>query len=64
MKLFTWPGPAWHARSRDRPDGPMLDVWYPAPALVAEPIAVPRLEALRQDPIRGVGTCVVGRSPT
>jgi 2,3,4,5-tetrahydropyridine-2-carboxylate N-succinyltransferase len=39
---------------------PILDVWYPAPALGATPIEVPHLaEACGEDPIRGVVTRVV-----
>jgi 2,3,4,5-tetrahydropyridine-2,6-dicarboxylate N-succinyltransferase len=42
------------------PDSAMLDVWYPAPALSAEPVAVAHLEdACGEDPIRGVVTRVV-----
>ena len=39
------------------PDAPILDVWYPAPALAAEPPAVPHLaDACGEDPLRGVVT--------
>lgn len=42
------------------PDAPILDVWYPAPALSAEPVAVAHLEdACGEDPVRGVITRVV-----
>ncbi|HEX6888822.1 MAG TPA: 2,3,4,5-tetrahydropyridine-2,6-dicarboxylate N-succinyltransferase [Candidatus Nanopelagicales bacterium] len=39
---------------------PILDVWYPAPALAAEPVDVPHLaEACGEDPIRGTVTRLV-----
>jgi 2,3,4,5-tetrahydropyridine-2-carboxylate N-succinyltransferase len=65
MELLTSPasglGIATFAGST--PDAAILDVWYPAPALSAEPIAVPHLEdACWQDPIRGVVTRVVSTS--
>lgn len=42
------------------PDAPVLDVWYPAPALASDPIDVPHLaDACGEDPIRGVVTRVV-----
>ena len=42
------------------PDAPILDVWYPAPALAAEPTEVPHLrDAAGEDPIRGVMVRVV-----
>lgn len=42
------------------PDAPILDVWYPAPALSTQPVAVAHLEdACGEDPIRGVVTRVV-----
>jgi 2,3,4,5-tetrahydropyridine-2-carboxylate N-succinyltransferase len=41
-------------------DAPILDVWYPAPALGAAPTEVPHLaDACGEDPIRGVVTRVV-----
>ncbi len=41
-------------------DAPILDVWYPAPALAAEPTDVAHLaDAAAVDPIRGVTTRVV-----
>lgn len=41
-------------------DGPILDIWYPAPALAADPIEIPHLaDACTQDPVRGVVTRVV-----
>ena len=62
MELLTSPasglGIATHAGTS--PDSPILDVWYPAPALSSEPIAVAHLEdACAEDPIRGVVTRVV-----
>ena len=62
MELLTSPasglGIATFARSA--PDSAMLDVWYPAPALSAEPVAVAHLEdACGEDPVRGVVTRVV-----
>ncbi len=37
------------------PDAPILDVWYPAPALGTQPVPVPHLaDAAGEDPIRGV----------
>jgi 2,3,4,5-tetrahydropyridine-2-carboxylate N-succinyltransferase len=37
------------------PDAPILDVWYPAPALGTEPVAVPHVaDACGEDPIRGI----------
>lgn len=42
------------------PDAPILDVWYPAPTLSAEPTPVDHLEdAAGSDPVRGVATRVV-----
>ena len=42
------------------PDAPILDVWYPTPALSAEPTPVAHLEdACGEDPVRGVVTRVV-----
>ncbi|HYN56002.1 MAG TPA: 2,3,4,5-tetrahydropyridine-2,6-dicarboxylate N-succinyltransferase, partial [Motilibacterales bacterium] len=65
MELLTSPasglGIATHAGTS--PDSPILDVWYPVPALSAEPIAVAHLEdACGEDPIRGVVTRVVRTS--
>jgi 2,3,4,5-tetrahydropyridine-2-carboxylate N-succinyltransferase len=41
-------------------DAAILDVWYPAPELGAEPVEVPHLaDACSEDPIRGVVTRVV-----
>lgn len=41
-------------------DAPILDVWYPAPALTADPADLPHLaDACADDPIRGVVTRVI-----
>ena len=62
MELITSPasglGIATYAGTA--PDAPVLDVWYPTPALTAEPAPVAHLEdACGEDPVRGVVTRVV-----
>lgn len=47
------------------PDAPILDVWYPTPALSAEPTPVAHLaDACGEDPVRGVVTRVVSTTIT
>jgi 2,3,4,5-tetrahydropyridine-2-carboxylate N-succinyltransferase len=59
MELLTLPasGAGIATFASTAPDAPILDVWYPAPALAAEPVPVPHLaDACGEDPIRGVVT--------
>lgn len=62
MELLTLPasahGIATYAGTGE--DAPILDVWYPAPALSADPTDLPHLaDACADDPIRGVVTRVI-----
>jgi 2,3,4,5-tetrahydropyridine-2-carboxylate N-succinyltransferase len=62
MDLLTSPaaglGLATHAWAA--PDAPILDVWYPAPVLAADPAPVPHLaDAAGPDPLRGTETRII-----
>ncbi len=62
MDLLTSPASAWGLATyaSTAADAPILDVWYPAPELSAQPTPVAHLEdAAGEDPIRGVVSRVI-----